>query len=166
MELLLRNPELDDYASIASWIPDAVACARWAGPRMSYPFASCDLPDLLHMPEGSSRVLGTGDSRQPLGFGQYWISREGEVHLGRIIVAPAQRGRGLGKRMCRLLMEEAVADTGAKAVTLRVYRDNPSARAVYVALGFAPVEVESDAQLLFMRAPAAACGRDTTEYMP
>lgn len=156
MELFLRKPEGDDYPVIASWIGDAVACARWDGPHVTYPFAAHDLPELLGMPEGRSRVLGSTDRSQPLGFGQFWANREGETHLGRIIVAPGHRGRGLGKQMCRLLMQEAIAGTGVDVLTLRVYRDNPAARAVYTTLGFQPVEAESDADLLFMRAIAKA----------
>jgi RimJ/RimL family protein N-acetyltransferase len=154
MTLLIRSPEENDYAAIASWIPDAVACARWAGPRMPFPFAVRDLPELLRMPEGRSRVLGQADRQPALGFGQYWVNRPGEVHLGRIIVAPEERGRGLGKQLCRLLMKEAVLQTGAEALTLRVYRDNPAAQAVYAGLGFQPLEAESDNELLFMRVPA------------
>ncbi|MEJ2629808.1 MAG: GNAT family protein [Acidihalobacter sp.] len=152
MELFLRKPKGDDYPVIASWIGDAVACARWAGPHVTYPFAAQDLPEVLDMQERRSRVLGSADISQPLGFGQFRTIREGEVHLGRIIVASGYRGRGLGKQMCRLLMQEATAETGVDVFTLRVYRDNPAARAVYMALGFQPFEAESDADLLFMRA--------------
>ena len=154
MGIILRNPEEDDYVAIAGWIHDAVACARWAGPRMAFPFAVPDLSELLRMPGGRSWVLGQADRPSPLGFGQYWVNRPGEVHLGRIIVAPEERGRGLGKQLCRLLMREAGARTGTETFTLRVYRDNPAAQAVYEGLGFQPVESDSDAELLFMRASA------------
>lgn len=159
MIIFLRDPVENDYAAIASWVPDAAACARWAGPHVPYPFTVKKLRDLLRMPQGRSRVLGQVDVRQPLGFGQYWVRCQGEVHLGRIIVSPGQRGRGLGKQMCRLLMQEAVAQSGADAVTLRVYRDNPAARSVYAALGFRSVETASDTDVLFMRAPARTLRR-------
>lgn len=79
----------------------------------------------------------------------------GAVHLGRIILAPAARGKGLGRVLCRQLATRAVHSTGANTVTLRVYRDNPVAVALYTGLGFTPVESESDEDVLFMRAEAA-----------
>jgi hypothetical protein len=30
MTIVLRPPERNDYDAIASWIPDAKACLRWA----------------------------------------------------------------------------------------------------------------------------------------
>jgi ribosomal protein S18 acetylase RimI-like enzyme len=50
---------------------------------------------------------------------------------------------------------KAVQSTGANTVTLRVYRDNTVAVALYASLGFMPVESESDEDLFFMRAEAA-----------
>ena len=63
------------------------------------------------------------------------------VHLGRIIVSPAQRGRGKGRELCERLVARAVQATGAGAVTLRVYRDNETALGLYLRLGFRPVGV-------------------------
>jgi ribosomal protein S18 acetylase RimI-like enzyme len=38
-----------------------------------------------------------------LGFGQYWPT-PGTLHLGRIIVSPQARGRGLGRVLMQALM--------------------------------------------------------------
>lgn len=153
-EALLRSPRPADYEAIVSWIPDAEACTRWGGPKMGYPLDAAGLPGMLAMTGSQSFTLADGE--RPLGFGQYWVQTPGSVHLGRILVAPSARGRGLGTRLCRLLMARAVADTGASAITLRVYRDNAVARALYGRLGFGVVAAESDERLLLMRAAAAS----------
>jgi hypothetical protein len=36
----LRAPTESDYLHVASWITDAAACRRWAGPRVAFPFSA------------------------------------------------------------------------------------------------------------------------------
>jgi [ribosomal protein S18]-alanine N-acetyltransferase len=157
MTVSIRLPVAADYAAIAAWIPDAAACARWAGPQLPYPFDPAQLPELLQVRPGASYVLCQGDA-DVLGFGQYRLRQPGVAHLCRIVVAPEARGRGLGKILCRLLMEEASQTNGARAATLRVYRDNPAARAVYAGLGFVEVDPESTAEVLWMAAQISYAG--------
>jgi [ribosomal protein S18]-alanine N-acetyltransferase len=145
----LRTPRPADYLAIASWVPDAAACIRWAGPRVLFPFAAAELPTLLSVAGGESLCLAETELAA-CGFGQYWVVNQGAVHLGRIIVSPASRGKGLGRELCRRLISRAIQATGAGAVTLRVYRDNPTALHLYSRLGFAPVEPESTEEVLFM----------------
>ena len=150
MFFTLRAPKPVDYESIASWVPDAVAWLRWAGPRVPFSFTA-DLPTLLSVVDGESYCLAD-KSAIPLGFGQYWVLTPGSVHLGRIIVSPLARGKGIGRMLCQQLVAKAIQTTGATTVTLRVYRDNAAAVALYTSLGFAPVECESDTEVHFMKA--------------
>ncbi|GAC1319163.1 MAG: hypothetical protein NVS3B11_05080 [Collimonas sp.] len=147
---MLRPPVAADYAAIASWIPDASACVRWAGPKLAYPFDVGALSQLLEIERGASYALCQHHA-DLFGFGQYRLRQPGTAHLCRIIVAPGARGKGAGKVLCRLLIDEASRATSAEAVTLRVYRDNVTALAMYSDLGFAPVEAESDAEVLMMK---------------
>ncbi|XLZ69957.1 GNAT family N-acetyltransferase [Massilia sp. SR12] len=149
----LRPANGPDFETIASWIPDAAAARRWAGPLLSYPFTAADLPAALAIPgcQTSSHCLVDDYIETPLGFGQYWVFQADAVHLGRIIIAPDARGRGLGRALCQHLIEAALAGTQAKAVTLRAYRDNVAAVDLYESLGFAEVESESTNEVLFMR---------------
>lgn len=151
MNLTLRAPTAADYDVVASWIPDASACARWAGPQVRFPLVASDLPSLLAAPGGGSFCLSEGRDR-PVGFGQFWVKAPGSVHLGRIIVSPQERGRGLAKVLCQLLMAEATRSTGAETITLNVSRDNAAAVAVYAKLGFLVVEAKSTADVLAMEA--------------
>lgn len=150
----LRAPRPTDYEALATWVADATACQRWAGPRVPFPLSAETLPGLLAMQDAQSWFLDEGADK-PVGFGQFWPTAPGSVHLGRVIVAPEMRGWGLGVVLCRSLATLAARSTGANAVTLRVYRDNPAALHTYEGLGFAPVEAESDAAVCFMKADAA-----------
>ena len=147
----LRPPTAADYAALATWVPDADSCARWAGPKLQYPFSPQQLPELLAEPGAHSFVLSRGPA-EALGFCQFWVREAGVAHLARIILAPAARGQGLASTMCSLLMDQAVQTAGAQAFTLRVYRDNHRALATYEGLGFVTVPAQSDERIFFMRA--------------
>ena len=149
MDVSLRSPEKSDYDTIATWIKDAKACARWAGPLVPFPFSAEKLPELLSVTDGSSYCLSNSDG-SCIGFGQFWVVKQGAVHLGRIIISPEVRGAGAGRLLCEKLIAEAVQATRATTVTLRVYRDNKAALSLYSSLGFSGVEPESTSDLLFM----------------
>ena len=146
----LRAPEAADYAALSKWVTNADTCIRWAGPRLKFPFKPSRLPQLLAEPGAHSFVMsrGTGPAQ---GFCQCWVRDPGVAHLARIILAPEARGQGLGTTLCELLMAEAARLTGANAFTLRVYRDNDAALAIYERLGFAVVTELSDERVFAMR---------------
>lgn len=146
----LRAPVPADYDTIALWLPDADTTLRWAGPLVRWPFTGATLPALLAAPNATSRVLGPPDE-PPLGFGQHWPREGGAVHLGRLLVAPGLRGRGFGRLLLERLIDDVRARHGAVPITLRVYRDNTPALALYTRLGFGPVEESGDTDVAFMR---------------
>ena len=135
MRLRLRSATDADYLQIASWIPDADACERWAGPGVAFPFQPSELQRLLAGEDIVSCCLVAARG-ELLGFGQYLPRPRKVVHLMRIIVSPARRGEGIGRVLCEQLMARAVDATGASAVSLNVYADNEPALALYRSLGF------------------------------
>jgi RimJ/RimL family protein N-acetyltransferase len=94
-----------------------------------------------------------------IGFGQFWPRDDRTVHLGRIIVAPQNRGFGLSMVLCKFLIAEALHTTNAEKITLRVYRDNQAALSVYSKLGFISVESESNSEVLAMESKANSAFR-------
>jgi RimJ/RimL family protein N-acetyltransferase len=153
MKPLLRVPVETDYAILASWIQNAAACARWAGPNLQFPFVAQELQRLLHVDRNCSYALSEPDGAL-LGFAQFWPRNEKTVHLGRIIVAPLERGRGLGRLLVSLLVGEAILTTRPEMITLRVYRDNSAAIALYSKLGFVEVAADSNANVMAMEKKA------------
>jgi ribosomal protein S18 acetylase RimI-like enzyme len=68
-----------------------------------------------------------------------------------ISIAPEARRRGHARAALAALQEQAARQ--GKAVTLRVHKDNPAARALYAALGFAPVSEDEVSEQLRWTAP-------------
>jgi RimJ/RimL family protein N-acetyltransferase len=59
------------------------------------------------------------------------------VHIGLFILNPEQRGKGLGSRMLRQVLDEVIfGEMGAELADLRVFLCNTRARACYERLGF------------------------------
>ena len=134
-----------DYATLVSWIPDARACAQWAGPHLRFPFSPRELSEVIKV-RGAKDFSLVDAEGSLLGFGQTWPRDDGAVHLGRVIVSPGERGHALGFVLGSALVAEAQRDSRTGRVTLRVYRDNPAAISVYAKLGFKTVEAESNAE--------------------
>ncbi len=167
----LTAPTASDYHELASWIADAEQARRWAGPNLPYPFTADALEALLELPGINVSSFCLVDARGMCGFGQFWqppassalsstaastaaasvsAAIENSVHLGRIIISPHQRGRGLGRALMEQLIAKAIEVTAASAITLRVYRSNLAAATLYSQLGFVAVDALSNEELLFM----------------
>jgi ribosomal-protein-alanine N-acetyltransferase len=154
-DFILREPVASDYATLSTWIKDATACARWAGPILQFPLDGLTLAHRLQAPSAVAYSMSRGQG-DFVGFGQCWPRADDEraMHLGRIIVAPDSRGQGFGRALCVLLVKTAITAIDANTVSLRVYRDNLSALNLYTSLGFASVADASTDEVLFMHADA------------
>lgn len=71
------------------------------------------------------------------GFGQFYL-RVGRCHLGRLAIAPARRGQGLGSTLVRELCERGRSELGAESCSLFVVPENVRALKLYERLGFKP----------------------------
>ena len=83
----------------------------------------------------------------------YLDKREDEHRLIDIALLPSHRGRGIGGRLMREVLEQAAAD--GKAVRIHVERNNP-ARRLYDRLGFRKIEDQGVYDLLEWRPEVAA----------
>ena len=116
---------------------------------MQFPSSADDLPQLLAVADSESYCMTDGNI-DPVGFGQLWYGEPGSVHMMRIIVSPSRRSQGMGRELCRQLMARAMENGGPRLVTLRVYRDNPVAVALYDSMGFTTAASKSTGEALFM----------------
>jgi ribosomal protein S18 acetylase RimI-like enzyme len=84
--------------------------------------------------------------------GRLYVARwEGEIRIMDVALLPAFRGRGVGERLLRALLDEG--DAAGKPVSIHVEQSNP-AMSLYRRLGFEPVE-ERGVYVLMRRPPAS-----------
>jgi [ribosomal protein S18]-alanine N-acetyltransferase len=134
-EYSLRPAVPGDLQTVLLWIESPEMLRRWGGPVPTFP------PDVEKTwreieATGSNTFSLVESAGRIVGFGQLLSRQPGALHLGRIIVSPEMRGRGIGRILCNELL-----DTGARlfhpsAFTLTVYRDNIPAVTLYTSLGF------------------------------
>ncbi len=84
-----------------------------------------------------NRVYLVADDDGLAGFGGVMVAGD-KAHITNLLVDPAKRARGIGRRLMTGLIEAAVGE-GAKHLTLEVRTRNEAARALYASLGMAPV---------------------------
>jgi ribosomal protein S18 acetylase RimI-like enzyme len=119
---------------VLGWIGSADELETWALRRDFPPHR--DVLDEWHRdPAVHPYVLFAGD--RLCAYGEVWEDREeDEAELARIVVAPSERGRGLGGSLVRLLVAEAAA-LGFRDIWVRVIPWNAPALACYEGAGFA-----------------------------
>jgi len=136
-----RTAELDDLAVVASWLDSPQACRLWSGTRVSYPVDETNLAENIEYARSES-WSGTSNGLV-VAFGQCVPKPEGRIHLARLIVSPAHRGRGLGRILSLHLLGLARArNTGA--ISLNVLSQNEAAFQLYQSLGFIEVDRPPD----------------------
>jgi ribosomal protein S18 acetylase RimI-like enzyme len=140
--LELRQFQPDDGPVVISFLSTAQDAAAWASldevPVDATVLARWHEDDDVH----AFMLLVDG---VPAGYGEIWVDEpEDETELARIVIDPARRGRGLGRKLVRLLSTEA-ARHGLAETWLRVVPENAAAISCYRAAGFvrAPADLEA-----------------------
>jgi ribosomal protein S18 acetylase RimI-like enzyme len=126
--------------------PDAALIASW-------PASSKEVADWCELDEFPLRALTVAgwnlDGVQPyilveageiVGYGELWTDIEDDfAELGRIIVVPGARRRGVGRRLTDCLLRQARLASYTQVV-LRVHPGNYAALRCGMASGFTPVD--------------------------
>lgn len=118
-------------ATVASWPASAVECVWWCG-RMDFPLAPGVVAAWSDEPGVRAHLLVRDGVL--VGYGELWCDDE-EAELARLIVAPAVRGQGMGRRLVDELVRVG-RETGVPLILLRVHPDNRRAIRLYLGLGF------------------------------
>ncbi|WP_237060257.1 GNAT family N-acetyltransferase [Microbulbifer sediminum] len=142
-------------ATLMSWLPDAHSCRQWGGPWFRYPFdgetfdEDCGWHERpgLALEEAAAAGSGNDLAAPMLAFGRFY-RRLDRCHLGHLIVAPQQRGRGLGATLVRGLCAYGSRQLGVEECSLFVMKDNAVARSLYHRLGFRSEPYPEDADWL------------------
>jgi len=139
-------------AAIAGWVTTRDEARAWSGHR-GEALPGPDAFAAWHAdPEVHARVLLRDGA--PGAYGEIWADAvEREIELARLIVRPADRGRGWGRRLVAALLREATPFGFAHAF-VRVLPGNAPALACYRGAGFVRVDA-ADEQRFNRGQPAA-----------
>lgn len=142
----LKKYQKEDSAIICSWIKDEKSLYQWSANKIGkFPLADNDLNENYAPMINNNRFipLSAFDDNSKL-IGHLYIRYPDEgndsiVRFGFVIVAPALRGCGNGKKMLQLAIDYAKNILCASKITLGVFINNDSARYCYESVGFQSV---------------------------
>jgi len=132
MELI--EPTKDQLVEMMGWFTNEDELKDWAGPNFRFPYDLDSFTNDLSLDSLNSFSLLSDKSRF-LAFGQYYL-RLGRCHLGRLIVAPHYRGRGVAATFLSELSRHGMKRLGVSSLSLFVLSHNESAIKAYEKFGF------------------------------
>lgn len=130
-------------------------------PKASYPLMPVELKAAVARRRDSTVVEADGEVA---GFANFYLwEKGGRCAIGNVIVAPAVRGKGVGRYLIERMIELAFSKHQAVEVTVSCFSLNVAGLLFYPRLGFEPYAIEerrdkkgNPAALIHMRLRRAA----------
>ena len=131
--------------TVLGWINSAEELLHWSA-RADFPLTDATVFDEWHSdPEITPYILLLDD--ELVAYGEVWLDEaDGFSELGRMIVAPTHRRKGLGTLLIERL-GSVVHETGHREVWLRVFSMNEAALGCYESAGFTRASTEETTAL-------------------
>jgi RimJ/RimL family protein N-acetyltransferase len=146
MSLRLVEFTPEHFATLRGWFSSDREVVRFGGAGLRYPLDDEQLRAIVDDPARLSWMAADGDG-ELVGHVELGLQHDQEAALlGRVAVAPAARGRGLGTELVTSALDVAWDHDWVKRVNLRVYLWNAPALTIYRRLGFETVRVETQAR--------------------
>lgn len=140
MILSLRKFAKRDIKPLFAWFNSEREVLQWAGAALSWPLQRKEFLHLLRQDQGPEAVRELwAVERNDEMVAHFQISfnrRLKTAGLGRIAIAPDQRGQGLSRPLMDLITEQAFSRSWVHRVDLLVYAHNHSAIKAYEHAGF------------------------------
>jgi len=141
----LINPLEEHLMEMMSWFSSQKELSDWAGPGFRYPFEKFSFVEDLNLHKLNSFSL-ISEEGEFLAFGQYYL-RLGKCHLGRLIVSPKYRGKGIANELLNRLSTDGLIDLQVLEISLFVLTHNEAAIKAYEKFGFVISEYPEEIQL-------------------
>jgi RimJ/RimL family protein N-acetyltransferase len=141
MPLLTLSPfQEDDFAFVLRSIATADELLQWAGPGFDWPLTEDQLRDYrgkgISDPE-RFRQLTAVEGDRVVGHVELTLERKHDLaYIGRVLVAPSERGRGLGTALMSDVVRLAFDELRLHRISLNVFDFNTPAIRCYERVGF------------------------------
>ncbi|PSV29137.1 N-acetyltransferase [Photobacterium sp. GB-56] len=136
----LRKFVAQDAFEVISWFSTEKESLYWGGWMFGWPLSEAEMVIRSELPEIEFLVLSDGNDR--LGFIELQHISETEIRLCRVAINPKYRGRGFGRALIALSIEEVRKCEQFNVVTLAVFAENVTAYNCYKSYGFVTVDKE------------------------
>jgi RimJ/RimL family protein N-acetyltransferase len=126
-----------DIPRLLSWIDGPEMLTLWSGRGFTWPLDEAQLA--AHAAKASSTQwiwAVEGDAGGVVGHVELGVQAHRVGRLGRVLVAPGARGRGIGVATVRAALRVAFDELGMHRVGLGVFSHNSAAVGLYERLGF------------------------------
>ncbi|MEU9378777.1 GNAT family N-acetyltransferase [Streptomyces sp. NPDC048255] len=130
----------EDAPLLHTWVSTPAELITWAGPAFTWPLDDDQLAAYAAEP-GRHTWTAVSPGTGPVGH----VSLLG-TRLGRVLIAPAARGRGLGAVLVALAVEHGFRELALPEITLGVWAHNTAALRIYEKLGFRTEEIIEDVE--------------------
>jgi RimJ/RimL family protein N-acetyltransferase len=134
MNMDLISPSENHVLTLMSWFSNEKELSDWSGPNFRYPFNLSSFVEDLKLNTLNSFSLVSKES-ELLAFGQYY-QRLDKCHLGRLIVNPKLRGKGIASELIQRISELGLNDLNVQDCSLFVLSHNNKAIKAYKKMGF------------------------------
>jgi RimJ/RimL family protein N-acetyltransferase len=131
-----------DFEPLASWFSNQAELTQWGGSAVIYPLRADQLEPMLAEGDDGSAVRRSwmikNEDGTSIGHAQllFFDWRHGNATLGRVAIAPHERGKGLARPMLERVITEGFTTFGLERLELNVYSFNLAAIRTYERLGF------------------------------
>jgi len=132
--MTLTFPSQSHILTLMSWFTNEDALIQWAGPGFRFPFDLTSFQQDLKANPDTAFVL-ISPTGELLGFGQYY-QRLDKCHLGRLVVNPEFRGKGIIAELIKQISEQGTKVLNLADSSLFVLSHNKSAVKAYQKVGF------------------------------
>ena len=143
--MTLRPFTINDAPIILSWIKDETAFRKWSADR--YPVYPPKPEDMVvqYAADNVFPITAINNDGKVVGhiMLRYPDPSKAIIRFGFVIVDDQLRGKGYGKQMLQLAIQESKEEFGAKKITLGVFDNNPSAFHCYESVGFKVIGTDS-----------------------
>ena len=134
---MIRKYTEEDFFLLQSWITDATTLFQVAGSSWTYPLTPTQINRHRLDHPHKQLYIGYDQRNEPVAIGEIITNDEHSPRLGRILVGDqAKRGKGLGERFVRELVDECVRLYNPRNICLFVLESNVSAANCYKKIGF------------------------------